>query len=646
MKKIYQSLLTLTMALCVWTTASAQSGWQALSNAAADKVPAPQLAGVTGGKIYVGHCAYDEYIYIGDGLSQSVDCRVGVAMVLTRDMFAPYIGAQISGLRVGWDTREVNGNVQAFVRTSFNGDDLVSANATVKYGWNNVAVDAPTVIPDVDTLVVGYYTNLVANKCCIPTFYPKNVPNACYLYVGEQDTEGNEVWEDWNEFGPVAVLLEVTDTDGSLNNKASIGALRYQSVGKLGTDGTGLFTIKNRGSNAITQVEVTTTVGEQTKSQTVKLSSAVALNSERKISLPISYLASGRGTVSITAVNNEAVTNPFAYDVTLMAVPEEAANRYTRRPLIEFFVSENSYMVPTYFDEYFMADFANFREDYTLVCQHTDDQFMTGDDDEIHLMLGLVANDSMKVYIPSMTIDRTDYLCNLMMVEGTPFLYGIPYPGMATSMYNGVLAEPTFASVDIDAATDDALQNINIHVSGTVEPGVMPADEPLFMTVYLMESQVESSSQKFWEDKEGEAPTAEYTHYNVVREPLTPLWGTEISPAEDGTYSMDFSARMYSDYDPANLTVIAFLHRGEQNDNMSRQVINSNEMPVRLPEGIRGVDADSSLEVRDGEVLLGGVRAEIFTPAGVRVTKVPTDGGVYLVRKAGSLDKALKVMIK
>ena len=57
MKKIYQSLLTLTMALCVWTTASAQSGWQALSNAAADKVPAPQLAGVTGGKIYVGHCA-------------------------------------------------------------------------------------------------------------------------------------------------------------------------------------------------------------------------------------------------------------------------------------------------------------------------------------------------------------------------------------------------------------------------------------------------------------------------------------------------------------------------------------------------------------------------------------------------------------
>ena len=157
---------------------------------------------------------------------------------------------------------------------------------------------------------------------------------------------------------------------------------------------------------------------------------------------------------------------------------------------------------------------------------------------------------------------------------------------------------------------------------------------------------MESSSQKFWEDKEGEAPTAEYTHYNVVREPLTPLWGTEISPAEDGTYSMDFSARMYSDYDSANLTVIAFLHRGEQNDNMSRQVINSNEMPVRLPEGIRGVDADSSLEVRDGEVLLGGVRAEIFTPAGVRVTKVPTDGGVYLVRKAGSRDKALKVMIK
>ena len=63
---------------------------------------------------------------------------------------------------------------------------------------------------------------------------------------------------------------------------------------------------------------------------------------------------------------------------------------------------------------------------------------MTGNNEALDMMLELCAGDSMKVFLPTMSVDRTDYLNNVAAIGGTPLLYGIPYPGMATSMYNGV----------------------------------------------------------------------------------------------------------------------------------------------------------------------------------------------------------------
>ena len=96
MKNYYtQTLSFVLFLLCAAGVARAQHVWQnSLPQPAAAAAPVVRASDATEGKIYLGHCKYSDYIYPWDGLSQSVDCRVGVAVKLTRDMFKDYIGGE------------------------------------------------------------------------------------------------------------------------------------------------------------------------------------------------------------------------------------------------------------------------------------------------------------------------------------------------------------------------------------------------------------------------------------------------------------------------------------------------------------------------------------------------------------------------
>ena len=642
----YRFLILAAVALLTGLSMNAQSAWRQNTPSAKAENPAAR-ADAAEGTIYLGHCNYDDYIYPWDGLSLDYDARVGVAIKLPRDMFKTYIGGKVTALRLGWDDSELTGTFDMFIRTSFDGEDLATGHGTGKFGWNELELDAPFEIPDTDELVVGYYTDLMANHCCIPKFYPLNVPNSCYLYDGHTDAAGKEVWNDYRDFGTMAIMLVIKDDEGKFQNMLEIQDMRYEHIGLKDADKACVFTIGNVGSNSVSSIEVTTTQGELSQSTEVKLSSGITASKVNRVNLPINFLGSGKATVSITKVNGKACAEPFSKEVNIIAVPEEVAEAYTFRPTIEFFGSENAYQIPIYFDEYFMSDYYPLRDRITLVCQHVDDQFMTGNNEALDMMLELCAGDSMKVFLPTMSVDRTDYLSNVAAIGGTPLLYGIPYPGEGKRMYESALERPTFASVVATPTMDEKGKKISIDVQGNVAQGVMPKDEPLFLTVYLMEKEVESDSQKFWDDKEGEKPAQHYTHYNVIREILTPFWGSELELDAEGNFTKSFQALVYSDYNPANLSVIALINRGQQNNNLNREIINSTEAAVPLPAGIENVKNDNELELRNGVFYHNGQPAEMYTLSGVRITSVKGRPGVYLVKSATLNEtKATKVVVR
>lgn len=602
------------VAQSVWTTHSAS-------------VPKAETVGVkaaTAGAIYLGYCLYDDQIWPYDGLSLDRDARVGVGIKLTRDKFEHYIGGKITAVRCGWDDEASVSLYNTFVREgNFTNPDLTTGKGTVRFGWNEIEFDEPLVIGDVDTLCVGFYTNLKKDVISIPKLYPTMVPNSAFLFHGEMSEEGKELWYDSRDFGVMPILLVVTDETGQFKNLIQISGLRHDAIVTSGMDVPGVFSLTNAGSNNINSVEVTTTFGEQTMATSVDLSKTLLTGVTSKVSLPIFCFGSGEYKVSITKVNGVEPKSVPEKTFTMLGVPTEVAEKYTHRPLIEFFASENLYQIPTFFDSYFLGGYAAYEDRMNVVCQHTDDKFMIGDPDEaILLQLGLVNNDSMQVFLPDMTINRTAYISNPAYREGNPMHGGTLYPTpLQEAYYDDVLTHPTFASVNVNAALSADGKKVNIEVNGNIAENVLPAGEPMFLTVYLLENEVESTDQRFWDDKEGETMGEKYVHYNVIRENLTPLWGKQL-PNASGNYSLSFQTDVYDDYNPKKLSVMAFLNRGEQNGNLERQVINSVEAPVLTEGGETAIDA-----VQVDQATAG---APVFYDLGGRRVLTPVKGGLYI----------------
>ena len=89
----------------------------------------------------------------------------------------------------------MNGEYEGFVRNDFNGEDLSTGKATVKYsysdsnpGWNTMTMTDYVIPDDVEQLVVGFTTNVKSGVYAIPTIYPHYTKNSCYLWVdGDND---------------------------------------------------------------------------------------------------------------------------------------------------------------------------------------------------------------------------------------------------------------------------------------------------------------------------------------------------------------------------------------------------------------------------------------------------------------------------
>ena len=630
MKKFYLRRTCLLAIVSFMTSFSmAQCPWKVNAAKSVTPAPVPLEEKVENGLIYLGYARPDDVIYPYDGLSLDFDAKVGVAIKLPRAKFAPYIGGKLSQLYLGWDTEEMNGQAEAFVRTSLDGENLAAGKGTLKFGWNTLQLDAPVNIPDVDTLVLGFYTQLKKGVIAIPKVYPQNQPHSCYLWTEGDLVNGKENWLDANEFGTMTILGVVEDTDGRFNNMMELESARFDHVVYRDSVATTLVRLKNVGSNAITSMEVTSDFNGKKWSMSLPFDKGIAPSTGGKVYLPYCGLGSGTNKFYISKINGVEVKNPEVQEVNLVTIPYEVAQQYTLHHLLEFWTSENSYMHVAYFEEYTRPYLQKFSDRVTLVNQHTDDQFMTGEDDDVaHMMLDFVNNDSMRVYIPSISLNRNRYVLNRAAEEDHP-LSPVFYPEYGEMIMNEILDYPTFASVQVDARMNDGQDKAQIKVSGNVAEGVLPAGEPLYLTVYLMEYDVESDSQIFWDENQKDYYNGIYKHYNVIRQVVTPVYGKQLAQ-QAGDYTQSFEVDLDETWNAKNLRVVAFLNRGIANASLERQVINSCEANLSLPTGVGELETAVSAPVEIYN--LTGVRMNGFNGKGVYLVKT-VQHGKTVVRK-------------
>ena len=588
--------------------------------------------GKTTGRAYLGYAKYDDQIWEWDGLSLDHDAKVGCAIVLTREQLLPYIGGTITGLRVGWDTSQQTGTYEGFVRQTFNGEDLTTGNpTTVRYnyndsnpGWNNVPLTRYEIPADVEQLVVGFTTRLKKDLCAIPLLYPHEVPNSCYLWVeGDVDASGNPNWVDMCQRGTLPILLAIQDTQGSFNFLPVITSLTTDGVVLTETASSGLLRLRNVGSQPINSLELTSRQGEQTFSKNVSLSKAIAVGTaSSSIMVPICCFHSGDVEFSITKVNGNELAQPVTTDVPFIGIPDDVAAQYTRRPLVEYYESENSYMAPRYYDEYVGPSLRGKLGRMTFVCQHLDDQFMTGDDDATVLALRLCDGDSSKVSIPAMTIDRAMSTDNLLFQQNatTNPMFDVLLEPYATQTFNAALTHPTFVGVDVQGLLLDGGQTLNATATADIAPGILPAGQQQRMTVYLMEREVETDSQLFWTEEEKTEHQGHYVHANVIREILSSPEGDPIDG--DGNSQFTYSTQPDPDWNADNLYLVAFVHRDGALGGKAMHVLNSAEAELTLDDGIRSLATDGAQHPHD---------ATLYDLTGRPVRTADARHGIYVV---------------
>lgn len=549
------------------------------------------------GKVYVGYAKYDDQIWEYDGLSLDRNAKVGCAILLTRDMLEPYIGGTITGMRVGWDTSTQTGSYEGFVRATFNGENLTSSKATtVKYnysaadpGWNNLTLTKWEIPEDVQQLVVGFTTKLKKDVCAIPMLYPHDVPNSCYLWVeGDNDEEGNPRWVDMKERGILPILLTIQDSKGEFNYLPVITSCVDNGIMLTEDASDCLMRIRNYGSQNITSVVVTSTQGDQTYSKKVTISKAIKPGfTSGSIMMPLYCFQTGEVELSITQVNGKDISKPCTYTTNVIGIPADVASKYQRRPLVEYYESENNYMSARYYDEIVYPGIRSKLDKVTYVSQHLDDQFMTGDDDATHLALQLCNNDSSAVSIPSMTIDRAASTGNVLYQQNAVSgpMFSVLYEPYATQSYNAALERPTFVGVSAFGTLKEGQQTLDVQVSGDAAAGILPEDEQLRLTVYLMEREVFSDSQLFWTEEEKKEREGEYTHANVIREILSDVDGDAI--ASSGTFAKTYQTELDPDWTRENLYLVAFVHRDGKGGNRRMHVFNSCEGEIGDGTGVQ-----------------------------------------------------------
>ena len=555
--------------------------------------------------------AVSDRIWAYDGFGDlTVDCKAGAAIKITHDMYAQYIGAKITSLKVGWSTPEYTTKCTIFMRKNLTDvEDILTGSSTLSLqNYSNfqgdmctVKFDNPdglTLTDDLGDFYVGcIYEKIKKNTHPIASIGQQGYKGSAYLWRDidgdNYDADGKQIWDDCNDIATLCMGLVVT---GTFTNRVQMSNIINYPTEFPESAGDARVTLANRGTNSVSNITLEYQYGDQTKKETITLSPSLAAGTTKEVIIPIWALGSGDHQIALTkcGASNNYFSEPLTYQT--IAVPQAVSKKYTRCPLVEFYESEDSYYVPKYYDEYFKPGYELYKNQCNLVAHHLDDQWMMDDDAGTIQMLQMCDNDSMQIYIPSLSVDRCAnlplYSANL---DHAYPCHAVVLSDFANYLYGDALSRPTFASINVDSSIKDDVAYIT--VTGDVEEGIL-GNESLYVTVYVLEDDVYTDSQQ-----QSDVEKGDYFHYNLQRARPTGIWGDKLDN-NSGHFEMNYQVDLYpEEWDYDKMRVVVAVNQADAvqatttnpakkattNNKWNRSVLNSASCPIKGTEGIDGV---------------------------------------------------------
>lgn len=614
----------------------------------------------TAAPLYVGNSnpAETVYPYTGFNNSSEVGGTLHFAVKLDASKFDAYVGAKITGLRVGWSegSKPMTPSMDVSVRDGLDGNVLASGKKdAMAFGYNDIMFDSPYIIAGGMDLYIGGSVAWEPDTWLATGIFYTPLPEKSQFFAAEEDRQNGKLqWQDVTDDSMGLLVFAIVEAEGSqYDDKATLKVVRANEFQSLSNPGNAYLSIANEGGNDLSSIEVTTALGDKTWSMELNVSGSVPAGQTKALRGGVQALGAGEHEVWLSKVNGKVVENPSKVKVNFIGVAEDVAKRYPRRPLIERWVSESEYRTPIYTDDWFMPGVEDYRDRVSLLSHHASDQFMVYhefdtdvDCEDLQMLIDLAGGDKMLVTIPGFSIDRSYIPENpIARVTDRTTAYNFVNPDFVSGMYDAALATPSIASVGVEASL--AGQQLNVTVKGDIEPAMLPADEQLYVSVCVLEDGIESTSQEFPGDEEViERYNGKYTHNDVIRLQLTPMYGEAIGAG--GAYEKTFTCQLDPQWNKDKLRVIAFVNR-DADDSNHMQVLNSTELAFSQV-GLHGVTLPvENYFAVDGRsiVALGDTLCEVYTLDGKRVSGSYLAPGVYLVKTAGATGTAVrKVVVK
>ncbi|MDE5876189.1 MAG: Omp28-related outer membrane protein [Muribaculaceae bacterium] len=529
-----------------------------------------------------------------EGISKVGNATIEGAVVLSEEMLAPYIGAKVTGIRVGLVTAEGVDNLQGWIRDSLEGDNLDVASGQAVTGWNDIALSGEVVLTGAPVVAGFSFSQEKAVKCI--------------SVVGENNDDArwiakNGKWEQAKKEGVLSVEL-VISSDNLPERDLEIVALSSSSLLPCPHGENIMFEVGVR-NRALTPVSAVDLVYCLNDGDTVTQHYDVSLDYGQTAALEFN-------------ISPEGLTPDVPYLLKVKAICEEDdvpennvteryigwyTECYDRKVLVEEFTTEQCANCPRAINTLKQCENAGYGDRMNVVAHHVGYyvDWLTVDGDETYLWL-FDPTGQDGTFAPAVMLDRT-------VLEGSSVpVNSIGYFVDFEPVLKKAIDIPAFVNLDVACSSED--ENV-LDVTVVMErmPLFNVLSENSRLTVYLIEDEIPHLHQ-------AGINSDSFTHSHVYRACLTDLWGDKIDWTDNQAsnhYSIPFDEKWNRD----NLSIVAFVNDYDPDNVAACQVYNSANAHV----------ADSGI----GQIgAMDIVDESYYTLSGICISN-PTDG-IYLHR--------------
>lgn len=293
--------------------------------------------------LYLGYCGTD--ISTQPSVKTGTNKDIEAAICLTPDMLAPYVGCEISAVRVGFpDNDQVPAKVVGRLRVdSKTAAPAAESDSTAAVsGWNTIAFRAPYIITGQEK---GVYVSFS---------YHQTTPLRCLSFVGTANDNGGYLgtttykpdgstsvsWANVSKAmqGVLSLRPDVTGSQLPHPDIALLDVAAKQPIVQLGSNILITGRVRNNANAVCAQPVLTFTLNGQSAGSPLQLSETLAYEDEAAFTYPISTAAlteeqTAQIGVSVAFSDQTTDERPANNSVTLGV--ELAKEVYTRRMVAE-----------------------------------------------------------------------------------------------------------------------------------------------------------------------------------------------------------------------------------------------------------------------------------------------------------------------